>query len=119
MFELIFGGVFLIVVCMIGWQWVNGLAEWNRNNHAPVEERRARVAGKREEVHHHTHTNADGSMHTSVSTTCYATFETEDGVRMELRVGGREYKMLTEGDRGVLRYQGTRYLGFAHRGKIS
>ncbi|MGM9612900.1 MAG: DUF2500 domain-containing protein [Butyricicoccus sp.] len=115
MFEMLFGGVFLIVVCIIGWQMINGVMEWNRNNHAPEREYPARVAAKRKETHHHTHTNADGSMHTSVSETYYAVFEMDDGVRMELRVSAREYRALSEGDRGTLHVQGSRYLGFGSR----
>ena len=42
----------------------------------------------------------------------FVTFELENGKRLELRVKDREYGMLAEGDRGVLTYQGTRYLGF-------
>ena len=29
-----------------------------------------------------------------------------------LRLGGREYGLLAEGDKGKLHFQGTRYLGF-------
>ena len=36
----------------------------------------------------------------------------ESGDRMELRVSGREYGLLAEGDRGQLTFQGTRYLSF-------
>ena len=34
------------------------------------------------------------------------------GDRMELPVGGYEFGMLAEGDRGKLSFRGTRYLGF-------
>lgn len=56
-----------------------------------MKERRASVVGKREEVHYHSHTDANGAMHMSTSTTNYATFEMDDGMRMELRIKGREY----------------------------
>ena len=55
-------------------------------------------------------------MHTTTSTTYYATFQVASGDRMELHVGGREYGMLAEGDFGELTFQGTRYLGFARQG---
>ena len=115
MFGLLFGGMFLLVAGIIVYQMACGVAEWNRNNHSPVEERRASVVGKREEVHHHNHTDANGAMHMSTSTTYYATFEMDDGIRMELRIKGREYGMLAEGDFGTLTYQGTRYLGFQRK----
>ena len=45
----------------------------------------------------------------------YATFETEDGESMEFSVSDNEYGRLVEGERGTLRYQGTRYLGFEQK----
>ena len=72
-------------------------------------------------VHHHNNagdaTGAHG-IHTTTSTTYYATFQVASGDRMELHVGGREYGMLAEGDFGELTFQGTRYLGFARQGVV-
>ena len=34
---------------------------------------------------------------------------------MELRVNGREYGMIAEGDRGKLTFQGSRYLDFERK----
>ncbi len=50
--------------------------------------------------------------HTTTSTTYFVTFQVDSGDRMELPVGGYEFGMLAEGDRGKLSFQGTRYLGF-------
>ena len=66
---------------------------------------------KRADVSHHRHDHGAG-MHHSHSTTYYVTFQVESGDRMELHVAGHEYGMLIEGDRGMLTFQGTRYLGF-------
>ena len=52
---------------------------------------------------------------TRSSTVYYATFQVESGDRMELRMSGREYGLLAEGDRGKLTFQGTRYRGFERR----
>lgn len=41
----------------------------------------------------------------------YVTFQVESGDRREFRVTGSEYEMLSEGDKGKLTFQGTRYLG--------
>jgi hypothetical protein len=41
-----------------------------------------------------------------------ATFEFGDGQRIELDVQKSEFGMLAEGDQGIVRYQGTRFLGF-------
>ena len=45
------------------------------------------------------------------TSTYYATFQLEDGSRIELNVG-RDYGLLLEGERGRLTYQSVRYLGF-------
>ena len=75
------------------------------NNNAPVLEANAVVVGRREEV--------SGFDHTSTS--YYATFQFDNGERLELGLKGTEYGMLAEGDRGILTYQGTRYLGFVRQ----
>ena len=53
--------------------------------------------------------------HTTHSTTYYVTFQVESGDRMELHVAGHEFGMLIEGDRGMLTFQGIRYLGFERK----
>jgi len=111
MFELFFGLVFLFVIGTFIVHIVQGIAEWNSNNHSPCLTIPAVITGKRPHTsrHHHNH---NGHHHTTHSTSYYVTFQTESGERMEFRLSGREYGMLAEGDRGTLSYQGTRYLGF-------
>lgn len=67
----------------------------------------ARVIGKRMRI---SRTNGYRSV-------CryYATFETENGDRIELLLPEREYGVLFEGDFGLLTFQGTRFLSFARR----
>ena len=94
-----------------------GLWVWIRNNHAPVQTVEARVAAKRMKVsgYGHTMTGNNAAMNTlgsSTHTRYFATFEMEDGKRLELGVKDSEYGMLAESDRGRLSFQGTRYLGF-------
>ena len=94
-----------------------GLWVWIRNNRSPVQTVNARVAAKRMKVTGHgmtagRNTAAMNGLHSSTYTDYFATFETEDGRRLELGVKDSEYGMLAEGDRGSLTYQGTRYLGF-------
>lgn len=113
LFELMFGLVFLLVIGTFVVTLVRGVGEWNRNNHEPRLDVDASVVSKRMSVSHHSHANAGGAgMHVSTSTSYYATFQVESGDRLEFCVGGREYGQLVEGDRGRLRFQGTRYLGF-------
>ena len=73
-----------------------------KNNASPILDEHAHVVTKRTAV----------SGHENSFTYYYATFEFENGQRTEFPVKGPEYGMLAEGDRGTLRYQGTRYLGF-------
>ena len=51
--------------------------------------------------------------HHIISRTYFVTFQMTSGDRMEFEVSETEYGMLTEDDSGKLRFQGTRYLGFA------
>ena len=53
-------------------------------------------------------------MHTFTS--YYVTFQVESGDRMEFEASDMEYGMLAEGDRGMLTFQGTRYLNFRREG---
>lgn len=112
-FEIMFFLVFSLIVGTFIVIAVRGIAEWNRNNHAPKLTVDASVVSKRTDVsHHHHNQGADGGSYMTTSTAYYVTFEVESGDRMELRMRGREYGMLAEGDRGRLSFQGTRYLGF-------
>lgn len=115
LFELMFAVVFLIVIAGFILVFVRGAAQWNKNNQAPRLTVEATVVSRRSDVSWHSHHNgADASMgmHTTSHTTYYATFQVASGDRMEFAVPGTEYGMLAEGDRGVLTFQGTRYLEF-------
>ena len=97
MFVLVFG--FMIVTL------VRGIGEWNKNNHSPKLTVSVTVVAKRSDVDRGIET-----MHTFTS--YYVTFQVESGDRMEFEVSDMEYGMLAEGDRGMLTFQGTRYLNF-------
>ena len=97
MFVLVFG--FMIVTL------VRGVGEWNKNNQSPKLTVSVTVVAKRPDVDRGIET-----MHTFTS--YYVTFQVESGDRMEFEVSDMEYGMLAEGDRGMLTFQGTRYLNF-------
>ena len=97
MFVLVFG---IIIVTM-----VRGIGEWNKNNQSPKLTVPVTVVAKRSNVHRGIET-----MHTFTS--YYVTFQAESGDRMEFEISDTEYGMLAEGDRGMLTFQGTRYLNF-------
>lgn len=106
---------FLLVFGMILFALIQGIRQWNKNNHSPRLRVPATVVSRRLDVrrsHHHHGADAHHLGHTSTSTHYYVTFEVESGDRMEFAMTGSEYGMLVEGDRGMLEFQGTRYLGF-------
>ena len=113
MFVLMFGVMLVLFIVTA----VRGISTWSKNNHSPRLTVEATVVSKRQNtsVHHHNNagdaTGAHG-IHTTTSTTYYATFQVESGDRIEFLVSGTEYGMLAEGDSGELTFQGTRYLNF-------
>lgn len=73
--------------------------------------------GLRYGIRHSRHANAGDASgahgyRTATSTSCYATFQVESGDRMELCLNGSQYGLIVEGDRGLLTFQGTRFLDF-------
>ncbi|SEN22354.1 Protein of unknown function [Mesobacillus persicus] len=101
------GIVFIIVIGGIIFSIVKGVGQWQKNNNSPrltvyavVTSKRTHVSRRASNEHHHTHTSY------------YVTFEFESGDRLELKLSGTDYGQLSEGDKGFLAFQGTRYLGF-------
>jgi hypothetical protein len=87
-------------------------------NDSPILEVDATVVAKRADVsmhHNNTAVGDDNHMNQSSSTYYYVTFEVASGDRMELAVRDTEYGLLVERDCGKLKFQGTRYLGFARK----
>jgi len=110
LFSLVFVAVFAVIIVSL----IKSISQWNKNNHSPRLTVPATVVAKRTNVsshHHHSH-NGTGMGHTTHSSTYYVTFQVESGDRMELQLAGHEFGLLVEGDRGMLSFQGTRYLGF-------
>ena len=103
--------VFILIIGVIIFSIVKGIAQWSYNNTQPVLTVTARITSKTAHSTRHNHM-MNNHMHHSTSTSYYATFEVDSGDRMELRVSGHEYGMLAEDDVGMLTFQGTRYLGF-------
>ena len=111
--------VFAATISFVVIAIIRAIVQWVRNNHSPVLTIPARVVAKRHQDSTQQVANAGDptgakGYTTYQMTTYFATFEAEDGTRREFTVKGREYGMLSQGDRGMLTYQGTRYKGF-HR----
>lgn len=101
---------FTLVIGIIVFQLIKGIGEWSSNNKQPILTVIGKVVSKRTSVSRHQHGN--DHMNSSTSTTYYVTFEVESGDRIELRLPGKEFGLLAEGDIGKLTFQGTRYHGF-------
>ena len=106
-FEVLFFLVFFVILGFFICMAVKGIIQWNKNNNSPRLTVDALITGKRISVTHHHNNDAVTS-----STAYYVTFQVGSGDRMELTVGGSDYGLLAEGDRGKLSFQGTRFLGF-------
>ncbi|MGG0668750.1 DUF2500 domain-containing protein [Sporosarcina koreensis] len=100
-FAIVIGGFIFVIV--------KGIGQWSSNNGSPRLTVSAQVKTKR------TNTRG-GSGDSSAHTSYYVTFQVESGDRMELKMSGKEYGMLADGDLGILTFQGTRYLGFERKG---
>jgi len=107
--------MFVVVGGFIVTVFVKVIGQWNKDNKSPRITVPAEVVAKRDDMshrHHHSSTTQHG-FHSSTSHTYYATFQMENGERMELLVPATEFGLLVEGDRGMLTFQGRRYVSFA------
>ncbi|MBP0725300.1 DUF2500 domain-containing protein [Bacillus sp. RG28] len=98
------GIIFVIILGTILTMIIKGISTWNKNNHQPRINTKAKVVTKR--------TSTSGGGETNVYHQYFVTFEFDSGDRVEFQVTGQEYGQLVEGDNGELEFQGTRYLGY-------
>ncbi|MBQ9148814.1 MAG: DUF2500 domain-containing protein [Oscillospiraceae bacterium] len=110
LFGIMFSLMFLVFIAVFVVILVKGIGEWNKNNHSPRLTVPVTVVSKRTNVSRHHH--AGRHHHTSTSTSYYVTFQVESGDRMELHMSGSQFGLIVEGDRGLLTFQGTRFLDF-------
>lgn len=104
-FPIFFIAFFIMFIFII----FRNIKEWGYNNKQPIIPVASTVMSKRTNVSHHHH----GYTHTtSSSTTYYVTFQFDNGERLELRVPGKSYGLMAEGDKGILSFQGTRFISF-------
>lgn len=109
---LVISGFALVFVLIIV-QVIRSGKTWHKNNNSPLLKVDATIATKRADVHTHHHSTGTNDMHNySSSTTYFVTFEVESGDRMEFKVPHSEYGLLREDDRGLLSFQGSRYISF-------
>ena len=100
--------IFIVIIGAIIYSLVLEGRKRSHDNNSPILDVAAKVVAKRTEINYR---NSDDSMNYS-RTKYYVTFEVASKDRMEFGVEGTEYGKLVEGDVGMLKFQGTRYLGF-------
>ena len=112
LFPIFFTIVFVFGIGTMIAMLVRSAKERRKNDASPRLDVPATVVTKRTDVSHRHHHGANDMDYCTTDTTYYVTFQVGSGDRMELRMTGRDYGMLFEGDHGTLHFQGTRYLGF-------
>lgn len=100
---------FLLIFGAFIFTLIKDVKEWSYNNKQPIVPVIATIISKRTSVSHR-HGNKN-HMSTN-STTYYVTFEYTNGQRQEFHVDGTQYGLLAEGDKGILSFQGTRFIDF-------
>ncbi|MFJ7981189.1 DUF2500 domain-containing protein [Lysinibacillus xylanilyticus] len=102
---------FFIVFGIMAFTIIKGTLQWSKNNNEPLLTVPAKVVTKR--------SNTRGGGNSSAHTSYYVTFEVQSGDRLELKMNGRDYGQLADGDYGLLTFQGTRYHTFGRHKKES
>ena len=100
-FPFIFFILFALVLGLIISTLVKSGRENYKNNNSPRITSEAAVVAKR------THVRGDHAH-----TTYYATFQFQSGDRLELMIPYNQFGYLVEGDKGMLTFQGTRFISF-------
>ena len=108
MFDFIFPLFFIVFLVAFVVIFSKTIAQWFKNNKSPRLSVNATVVAKRTETSHHHNSNGG----TSYSTDYYVTFQVDSGDRMEFNVPYNVIGYIIEGDKGMLHFQGTRFLGF-------
>ena len=86
-------------------------AKW-KNDRLEVLTAAAVVAGKRKHTARQAYCRTCAVQPSEMVTSFYVTFTPEGGEPLELQVPEQVYEVLSEGDRGSLSYQGTKFLAF-------
>ena len=105
----IFGGIFIVV-----WFFVFGfiiftiIKNVKHNKNAPTLHVTAEIVDKEKKVSSSHHN--DGMHHSH--TYYYVVFKVRSGDTIKLNVGSDEYHSMYVGDKGILEFKGTKFIGF-------
>lgn len=115
--EILIAIVLLAVIGGIVAIIVTSIVRKRRNDLAPQKAANASVLAKHTSTQQHPIAGDASGAHGYTTFTIYhVTFLTDDNAQLEFAVDGTVYDRLTEGVRGRLTYQGTRFLGFQNGG---
>lgn len=104
--------VFFIVFGSIAFSLIKATVTWSSNNQSQTFTIPVKIVTKRTNIR-------GGSNHSAAYTSYFITFEERNGERQELKVNGRDFGQLAEGDIGLLTYQGTRFHTFERQKRES
>ena len=107
LFFVAFLGTFVVVIA-------KSFSQWRKNNDSPKLSVEATLVSKSNIVRNHMHHHPGEAHHQTnmPSQTTSLTFQVASGDRMVFSVSHYDYNLMAEGDRGILHFQGTRFLGF-------
>ena len=93
----------IFIAVLLGLIILKAIGQWKKNKHSPLLTVAATVVAKRQYINY-----SDDSSYTRY----YATFQFENGDRLELVIPHSQIGYLVEGDRGRLSFQGTWFRSF-------
>ncbi len=112
-FMIFFYVILALIIGVILFTAIRALYIWNKNNHSPRQTVHAEVFTKRQDFSTFRHNANNGIGHYNTMYVKYfVLFQLDNGEKIRLKVKPGEYDLLRERDKGMLTYQGTRYLGF-------
>ena len=103
--------IFIIVAVVVAVIWLRRKAKEKRGELGGMITVNATVIYKRRDVRRDLNSAPDDARYANTNF-YYITFEEKAGSRLELLVPGKVYEAIRRGDRGVLSYQGLRFLDF-------
>lgn len=112
-FMTIFYVILALIIGFILFAIIRALYIWNKNNHSPKLTVHAEVFTKRQDFSTFRHdTNGGFGHYNTMYVKYFVLFQLDNGEKIRLKVKPSEYDLLRERDKGMLTYQGSRYLGF-------
>ena len=113
-FMLFIYGFGALIVGAILFALLRGLYIWNKNNHSPRVTEEAEVYTKRQDFSTFTNRsrNTQFGSYRSIRVRYFVVFQTKNSGAVKLKVSSDDFDMLREGEKGLLTFQGTRFLGF-------